>query len=76
MDPGRCSAAGQARLTLSAAETRLGHAARARRALEDFNAAVPAARSIADIRKWIYSTDALADFEPFYAGLKLAGVPD
>ncbi|MGH8138180.1 MAG: hypothetical protein ACREVV_08310 [Steroidobacteraceae bacterium] len=67
---------GQVRLTLAAAEARLGHADRARRALEDFNAAVPAVRSITAIRKWIYRTDALADFEPFYAGLKLAGVPE
>lgn len=67
---------GQVRLTLAAAEARLGHADRARRALEDFNAAVPAVRSITAIRNWIYRTDALADFEPFYAGLKLAGVPE
>jgi hypothetical protein len=37
---------------------------------------VPGVRSISAIRRWIYPTDALADFEPFYAGLKLAGVPD
>jgi hypothetical protein len=67
---------GQVRLTLAAAEARLGHADRARRALVDFNAAVPAVRSITAIRKWIYPTDALADFEPFYAGLRLAGVPE
>lgn len=67
---------GQVRLTLAAAEARLGHAGRAQRALVDFSAAVPAVRSITAIRKWIYPTDALADFEPFYAGLKLAGVPE
>ncbi len=67
---------GQIRLTLAAAEARLGHTDRARRALEDFNAAVPTVRSITAIRKWIYPTDALADSEPLYAGLKLAGVPD
>jgi hypothetical protein len=67
---------GQVRLTLAAAEARLGRGDRARRALVDFNAAVPAVRSITAIRKWIYRTDALADFEPFYAGLKLAGVPE
>lgn len=67
---------GQVRLTLAAAEARLGHAERARRALEDFNAAVPEVRSISAVRKWIYPTDALADFEPFYAGVKLAGMPE
>ena len=67
---------GQVRLTLAAAEARLGHTERARRALEDFHAAVPAVRSIAALRKWIYPTDALADFEPFYAGVKLAGMPE
>jgi len=67
---------GQVRLTLAAAEARLGHADRARRALEDFNTAVPAVRSISAVRRWIYPTDALADFEPFYAGIKLAGMPD
>ena len=66
---------GQVRLTLDAAEARLGHVDRARRALEDFYAAVPAVRSISAVRKWIYPTDGLADFEPFYAGLTLAGVP-
>jgi hypothetical protein len=44
----------------------LGHTDRARHALEDFHAAVPGVRSISAIRKWIYPTDALADFEPFY----------
>jgi hypothetical protein len=66
---------GQVRLTLAAAEARLGHVDRAGRALEDFYAAVPKVRSISAVRKWIYPTDALADFEPFYAGLNLAGVP-
>ena len=67
---------GQIRLTLAAAEARLGHAERARRALADFDAAVPAVRSIGAVRHWIYPTDALADFEPFYAGVKLAGMPE
>jgi hypothetical protein len=33
-------------------------------------------RSITAVRKWIYPTDALADFQRFYAGLKLAGMPE
>jgi tetratricopeptide (TPR) repeat protein len=67
---------GTVRLTLAAAEAQIGHADRARRALEDFYAAVPSVHSIAALRKWIYPTDTLADFQPFYAGLKLAGMPD
>jgi tetratricopeptide (TPR) repeat protein len=67
---------GEVRLTLAAAEAQIGHADRARRALEDFYAAVPAVRSITALRKWIYPTDPLANFEPLYAGLKLAGMPE
>src|SRR5262249_36810182 len=67
---------GQVRLTLAAAEAQIGHADRARSALEDFYAAVPAVRSIAAVRKWIYPTDALVNFQPLYSGLKLAGMPE
>lgn len=67
---------GQIRLTLAAAEAQIGHADRAKRALEDFYANVPKVRTISDVRKWIYKTDTLAEFEPFYAGLKLAGMPE
>jgi len=67
---------GAVRLTLAAAEAQTGHADRARRALEDFYAAVPSIRSITALRKWIYPTDPLANFQPFYAGLKLAGMPE
>jgi tetratricopeptide (TPR) repeat protein len=67
---------GAVRLTLAAAEARIGHADRARHALEDFYAAAPSVHSITALRKWIYPTDPLANFEPFYTGLKLAGMPD
>jgi TolB-like protein len=67
---------GTVRLTLAAAEAQIGHADRARHALEDFYAAVPSIHSITALRKWIYPTDTLADFQPFYAGLKLAGMPE
>jgi tetratricopeptide (TPR) repeat protein len=67
---------GEIRLTLAAAEAQIGHADRAKRALEDFYAMVPAVRSISAVRKWIYPTDPLTDFQPFYAGLKLAGMPE
>lgn len=49
---------------------------RARHALEDFYAAAPGIQSITALRKWVYPTDALADFQPFYAALKLAGMPE
>ena len=67
---------GTVRLTLAAAEAQIGHPDRARRALEDFYAAVPSIHSITALRKWIYPTDTLADFQPFYTGLKLAGMPE
>lgn len=70
------SPVGQIRLTLAAAEAQISHGDRAQRALQDFYTAVPAARSISAVRKWIYPTDALADFQPFYTGLKLAGMPE
>jgi tetratricopeptide (TPR) repeat protein len=66
---------GTVRLTLAAAEAQIGHADRAKHALEDFYAAAPSVHSITALRKWIYPTDPLATFEPFYAGLKLAGMP-
>ena len=62
--------------TLAAAEARGGRADRARRALEDFYASVPTVRTITALRHWLHPTDALAAHEPFYAGLKLAGMPE
>ena len=67
---------GEVRLTLAAAEARGGRADRARRALEDFYASVPTVRTITALRHWLHPTDALAAHEPFYAGLKLAGMPE
>lgn len=67
---------GPIRLTLAAAEAQIGHADRAKRALEDFYSTVPTVRTISAVRKWIYSTDALTELPAFYEGLKLAGMPE
>jgi len=64
------------RLTLVAAEAQLGHAERARRALEDFWAAVPNVKTNRDIRRWLKPYSDLEGFEPLYTGLSRAGVPD
>ncbi|MBS0396293.1 MAG: hypothetical protein JSR54_16870, partial [Proteobacteria bacterium] len=72
----RSPVTGPVRLTLAAAEARLGHAERARQALEDFAAAVPGVGSIGAVRHWIMATSPLSDSEPFYAGLRLAGLHD
>jgi hypothetical protein len=63
-------------LTLVAAEARLGHLARAKAALADFNAAVPDVKTIAAMKKWIHPGAFLAGYEPLFDGLRLAGVPD
>ena len=65
---------GPVRLTLIAAEARLGHAARAKAALADFEATLPGVNSITAIKKWIHPSADLADFEPLYEGLRQAGV--
>jgi TolB-like protein len=67
---------GPIQLTLVAAEARLGHAERAKAALADFNASVPTVASVGAVRKWIRGNADLAGFEPLYAGLRLAGMPD
>ena len=67
---------GAVALTLVAAEARLGHLSKAKAALADFNAAVPGARTISAIRKWMHPGADLAGYEPLFEGLRLAGVPD
>lgn len=61
-------------LTLIAAEARLGHAERAKTALEDFRTTLPNVKTIADIKKWLHPSADLADSESLYQGLRLAGV--
>lgn len=65
---------GQARLTLVAAEARLGHIDKAKAAFADFTTSLPEVRTITAIKKWMHPSADLADFEPLYDGLRLAGV--
>jgi tetratricopeptide (TPR) repeat protein len=67
---------GAVRLTLVAAEARLGHLSRAKAALADFNAAVPGVRTISEMKKWMHPAADLAGYEPLFDGLRLAGVSD
>jgi hypothetical protein len=65
---------GPVRLTMIAAEARLGHDARAKAALADFETTLPSVNTITAIKKWIHPSADLADFEPLYEGLRMAGV--
>jgi tetratricopeptide (TPR) repeat protein len=65
---------GGIQLTRIAAEARLGHTARAKIAIDDFRANLPDITTIADIKKWLHTSADLADFEPLYDGLRLAGI--
>lgn len=65
---------GPVRLTFIAAEARLGHDARAKAALADFETTLPGVNTITAIKKWIHPSADLADFEPLYEGLRMAGV--
>ncbi len=72
----RSPVSGTVRLTLAAAEARLGHKERAQAALADFDAAVPNIKTIGEIKRWTYSTAFLSGYEPLYEGLRMAGVPE
>jgi TolB-like protein len=65
---------GTIRLTLVASEARLGHAAKAKGAWADFTTTLPAVTSIAAVKKWMHPSADLADFEPLFEGLRMAGV--
>jgi TolB-like protein len=65
---------GAVRLTLIASEARLGHAQRAKDALADFAMTLPDVKTITGIKNWMHPSADLADFEPLYEGLRLAGV--
>ena len=69
-------ASGAVRLIQVAAEANLGHMQQAKAALADFAAAVPDARTISAIKKWMGPHAVLAGYEPFYEGLRKAGVPE
>ena len=61
-------------LTRIASEARLGHSDRAKIALGDFTATLPDVKTITAIKKWLHPSADLADFEPLYDGLRLAGI--
>jgi len=42
----------------------------------DLDATVPNTRTIAAIKKWMYTTADLAGFEQLFDGIRLAGVKD
>ena len=65
---------GAIRLTLIASEARLGHNDRAKAALSDFTTTLPNVKTIADVKRWLHPSADLADFEPLFEGLRLAGV--
>jgi tetratricopeptide (TPR) repeat protein len=66
--------AGCIQLTRIAAEARLGHPERAKIALDDFKTTLPNIKTLSDIKKWLHPAADLADFEPLYEDLRLAGV--
>jgi TolB-like protein len=61
-------------LTRIASEARLGHAERAKAALDDFATTLPDVKTITAVKKWLHPSADLADFEPLYDGLRLAGL--
>jgi len=65
---------GAVRLTLIASEARLGHGDRAKAAWADFTTTLPDVTTIAAIKKWMHPSADLADFDPLYDGLRLAGI--
>jgi hypothetical protein len=64
------------RLTLAAAEARIGQLDAAKATLADFNASIPNVTTIAQMKQWLHPTADLYGFEPLFAGLRLAGVRD
>jgi predicted Zn-dependent protease len=67
---------GAVQLTLIAAEARLKHADRAKAAINDFKTTLPALTTLTAIKRWVHPSADLADFEPLYEGLSLAGIPN
>jgi TolB-like protein len=65
---------GAIQLTRIAAEAHLHHDDRAKAALADFTTTLPDVKTITAIKKWMHPSADLADFEPLYEGLRLAGV--
>ena len=65
---------GAIRLTMVAAEARLGHPDRAKAAFADFKTSLPNVTTIPAIQKWMHPSADLADFGPLYDGLRMAGI--
>jgi TolB-like protein len=65
---------GAVRLTLIASAARLGQSAKAKGAWTDFTLSLPKVKTIDAIKKWIEPSADLADFEPLYDGLRMAGI--
>jgi TolB-like protein len=65
---------GTVRLTMIAAEARLGHLDRAKAAFADFKTTLPNVTTISAIQKWMHPSADLADFPPLYDGLRMAGI--
>jgi tetratricopeptide (TPR) repeat protein len=61
-------------LTRIASEARLGHGDRAKIALGDFTTTLPNVKTISGIKKWLHPSADLADFDPLYEALRLAGI--
>jgi hypothetical protein len=47
---------------------------RAKAALEDFTTTLPIVTTITAMKKWVHPSADLADFEPVYDGLRMAGI--
>jgi TolB-like protein len=67
---------GSIRLTQIAAEARIGNMSRAKTAFADFTSVMPEVTTISAIRKWIHPSADLANYEPLYEGLRMAGVSE
>jgi hypothetical protein len=61
-------------LTRIASEARLGRGDRAKIALGDFTTTLPNVKTISGIKKWLHPSADLADFDPLYEALRLAGI--
>ena len=64
---------GSVALTLIAAEARAGNMEHAKAAFEDFHAAVPAVRTVVQVKAWLIPTSPVPNNEAFFEALKLAG---
>jgi tetratricopeptide (TPR) repeat protein len=72
----RSPVSGTIRLTSVAANAKVGKQQTAAQELADLRQAVPQTQTIEDIRRWMRPNADLAQFEPLFAGLRVAGVPE